>query len=141
MANCKGVKPQRKLLRPMALNKTQQKATFRNTCEVKKVEILKIKRERQMHNGVPPTPTTTRYNVLSVKLVLGLRDWRLYYFFGRIHLTQRRCIPNEQRRNEIKDTLQGPGLGYHLKKNRRVAWRCPFCNTGGKHPVATSYCK
>ena len=126
----------------MAFNKTQQKATFRNTCEVKKVEILKIKIERQMHNGVPPPPpTTTRYNVLSV-LSLCL----VYEIGGCIIFWQNPFNPEEmhtKRTAEKRNQRHALGSGFRVpfKKNRRVAWRCPFCNTGGKHPVATSYCK
>ena len=90
----------------MAFNKTQQKATFRNTSEVKKIEVLKIKRERQMHDGVPPPPPNHNQVQCSLSNTCAwFTRSAVVLFFGRIHLTQRRCIPNEQRRNEMKDTL------------------------------------
>ena len=56
--------------------------------------------------------------------------------FGRIDITQKRCIPNELRRNKSKDdALQGA-----KKKNRRVVQRCSLFNTV-EHQVATTYCK
>ena len=53
----------------------QHKATFRNTCEAKKVEILKIKRERHMHKGfLPPRAVTDNIREVRCAMRTGPRD-------------------------------------------------------------------